>query len=207
MGADALRDIWKQVCAITHQYRPDLRGALDEICRWAEANDGHLEQLTESYLREELQIISQEAGLDLALLKFLLNHTLRPFLRRYAQTVAPWINTNNWYQPYCPVCGGEPDFAVLEKPHGARRLLCSRCDFEWPYRRTSCPYCGCEDSEKYQYALSEDNVYRLYLCDNCYRYLKTLDLREVFEDRLLPIERIVTLPMDIAAYRAGYGGM
>lgn len=205
--ANAFQDIWKRVYAVTLQHRADLQDALDEICRWAEADEGHLEQLAELYLRGELQIISQEAGLDPALLKFLMNQALRPFLRRYAQTVAPWIHTDNWYQPYCPVCGGEPDFAVLEKPHGTRRLLCSRCDFEWPYRRTSCPYCGCADPEKYQYALSEDNVYRLYLCDHCHRYLKTLDLREIFEDRLLPVERIVTLPMDIAAYQAGYCGM
>lgn len=202
--APLLRRHWDRVCAITLRHRADLNSRIEEIRVWA-GMDGNLERMAEQYLRGELDLISQEAGLDLSLLQFLINHTLHPLLRRYAQALAPFIDRESWYQPYCPVCGGEPDFAVLSKPHGARRLLCSRCDFEWPYRRTSCPFCGCEDPEQYQYVPSDDNIYRLYLCDHCHRYLKTLDEREVLGERLLPVERIVTLPMDIAAHQAGYG--
>jgi hypothetical protein len=128
-----------------------------------------------------------------------------PFLRRYAAALAPLVNLETWYRPYCPVCGGEPDFAALDKPHGARRLLCSRCDFEWPFRRTSCPFCGNDKPEQYLYVPSEDGIYRLYLCDRCRRYLKVIDRRELVEERLLPVERILTLPMDQAARQEGYG--
>ncbi len=202
-----LQQSWQRVCSITAQYHAELHTAVESINRWAADDDGRLAQAALYYLRGELELLSQPAGLDPSLFQFLMNQTCRPFLRRLAQAVAPWIDLERWYQPYCPVCGGEPDFAVLRKPHGARWLLCSRCDFEWPYRRTSCPFCGCEDPEQYQYAPSEDNVYRLYLCDHCHRYLKTLDMREVLGERLLPVERVLTLAMDIAAHEAGYTGM
>lgn len=198
---------WQQVCAITAKHHPDLIPFVESIDRWIGQDAGRLQEAALYYLRGEIELLSQQAGLDQSLFQFLMNQTCRPFLRRLAQATAPWIDLEHWYQPYCPVCGGEPDFAVLRKPHGARWLLCSRCDFEWPYRRTSCPFCGCEDPEQYQYAPSEDNVYRLYLCDRCHRYLKTLDMREVLGERLPPVERVLTLAMDIAAHQAGYSGM
>jgi hypothetical protein len=36
------------------------------------------------------------------------------------------------------------------------------------------------------------------------RYLKTIDLREVERDVLLPVERILTVAMDAAARAEGY---
>lgn len=202
-----LRATWEQVWKITHQHRPDLQEPLEHIRDWMENGKGKLPELALYYLRGELEWIGPDADVDISLLQFLINQTLRPFLHRYAEAIAPWIDQEKWYQPYCPVCGGLPDFAVLRKPYGARWLLCSRCDFEWPYRRVSCPYCGCEDPEKYQYVPSEDQVYRLYLCDRCHHYLKTLDQREIMEERPLPVERVVTLPMDVAAHQAGYKGI
>ncbi len=201
----ALRQLWEEVCAVASRYFPDLAPALEPIRRWPDGREDGLLSAAIYYLRGETNLIADEAGLDGSLLQFVLNNTLHPFLRRYAATVAPLVNTETWYRPYCPVCGGEPDFAALAKPHGARRLLCSRCDFEWPYRRTSCPFCGNDNPEQYLYVPSEDGIHRLYLCDRCRRYLKVIDLRELMEEPSLPVERILTLPMDLAARQEGYG--
>ncbi len=154
------------------------------------------------YLREGRVQQGEEAGLDNNLLAFILNNALRPFLRAQAEALAPEFNDDEWYRGYCPVCGGEPDFAALEKESGARRLLCSRCDTEWHYRRIGCPFCG-EEADVAYYP-SDDNVYRLYVCDACRGYLKTVDQRQLAEPRPLPVERILTIPMDIAAQDAGY---
>ncbi len=201
----ALRQLWDEICAIASRHFPDLTPALEPIRRWPAGREDGLLSAATYYLRGEADLLAKEAGLDDSLFQFVLNNTLHPFLRRYAAMVAPLVNTDAWYRPYCPVCGGEPDFAALAKPHGARRLLCSRCDFEWPYRRTSCPFCGNDTPEQYQYVPSEDGIYRLYLCDRCRRYLKVIDLRELVEEPLLPVERILTLPMDLAARQEGYG--
>lgn len=201
----AMRALWEEVCAVAARHFPDLAPALEPIRRWPDGReDGPLSAAT-YYLRGEADLLAEEAGLDESLFQFVLNNTLHPFLRRYAAMLGPLVNPETWYRPYCPVCGGEPDFAALVKPHGARRLLCSRCDFEWPYRRSSCPFCGNDNPDQYLYVPSEDGVYRLYLCDRCRRYLKVIDLRELVEEPPLPVERILTLPMDMAARREGYG--
>lgn len=200
----ALRRLWDEVCAIAAHHFPDLAPALESIRHWPDGREDGLLSAALYYLRGEADLLAEEAGLDQSLFQFVLNQTLHPFLRRYALAVAPLVEKTSWYQPYCPICGGQPDLAALTKPHGARRLLCSRCDFEWPFRRTSCPFCGNEDPEQYLYVPSEDGVYRLYLCDRCGHYLKTIDLREVIEERLLPVERVLTLPMDLAARQEGY---
>ncbi len=200
-----LRQLWEEVCAIAAHHFPDLAPALEPIRRWPDGREDGLLSAAVYYLRGEADLLAEEAGLEKSLFQFVLNNALHPFLRRYAAALAPLINLETWYRPYCPVCGGEPDFAALDKPHGARRLLCSRCDFEWPFRRTSCPFCGNENPEQYLYVPSEDGLYRLYLCDRCRRYLKVIDRRELVEERRLPVERILTLPMDRAAREEGYG--
>jgi len=201
----ALRRLWDEVCAIAARHFPDLAPALEPIRRWPDGREDGLLSAATYYLRGEADLLAEEAGLEGSLFQFVLNNALHPFLRRYAAALAPLVNLETWYRPYCPVCGGEPDFAALDKPHGARRLLCSRCDFEWPFRRTSCPFCGNDRPEQYLYVPSEDGIYRLYLCDRCRRYLKVIDRRELVEERLLPVERILTLPMDQAARQEGYG--
>jgi len=101
-------------------------------------------------------------------------------------------------------CGGAPDFAVLEGDGGARRLLCGRCDAEWAHARTGCPFCGNQDRETLGYFGTGDAAHRLYVCDRCNRYLKTLDLRATWRRPLLPAERVLAVGMDLAAARAGY---
>jgi FdhE protein len=94
--------------------------------------------------------------------------------------------------------------AALEKDNGRRRLLCSRCDSEWTFRRLGCPFCPNEDPAQLGYYPGDDNIYRLNVCERCRRYLKTIDLREAAGERCLPAERILTVGMDLAAKEAGY---
>jgi FdhE protein len=127
---------------------------------------------------------------------------LVPYLQRACSAILPHIPQNAWQRPYCPVCGGKPSFAELGKESGTRRLLCSRCSAEWMYGRLGCAFC--EGTEKHMYYQSMDELYRLYVCDRCNRYLKTIDRRQTDRDVHLPVECIVTVPMDIAAQQKGY---
>ena len=131
---------------------------------------------------------------------------LRPYLAWAAGQVMPHIDQDYWKRGYCPVCGGAPDFGTMDAESGARHLLCSRCDSQWLYKRVGCPFCTTTDHTKITYYPSENNVYRLYVCQECKRYLKTLDLRETNRAVLLPVERIVTGAMDAAAQQKGYLG-
>jgi formate dehydrogenase maturation protein FdhE len=129
---------------------------------------------------------------------------LKPYLERAAEQVLPHLNQELWKRGYCPVCGGAPDFAVLDEDAGARHLLCSRCDSVWLYQRLGCPFCGTTDHTQLFYYPSEDNVYRLYVCETCQRYLKAIDLRETGREVLLPVERVTTVAIDAAAWQKGY---
>ena len=128
---------------------------------------------------------------------------LAPYLQRASEVILPNLDLTLWSQSHCPVCGGRPNFALLEEERGARRLMCSRCNSLWPYARVGCPFC--ESTEKQVYYPSEDGVYRLYVCPSCKDYLKTMDLRGVFREVHPVVERLLTVGMDLAARQEGYG--
>jgi FdhE protein len=127
---------------------------------------------------------------------------LAPYLYKASDTILPELDLVHWGQGYCPVCGGRPNFALLESERGARQLLCSRCNSLWPYSRVGCPFC--KSREKQNYYPSEDGVYRLYVCPDCRRYLKTMDLREVHREVQPLAERLLTVGMDLVAQEEGY---
>lgn len=127
---------------------------------------------------------------------------LAPYLYKGSAAVLPRLDLGLWVQGYCPVCGGRPNFALLEPKRGARQLLCSRCNSLWSYSRVGCPFC--KSKEKQTYHLSDDGVYRLYVCPDCHRYLKTMDLREVHHDTYPVVERLLTVGMDLVAHEEGY---
>ncbi len=127
---------------------------------------------------------------------------LAPYLQKAAEAILPQLDLEYWVQAYCPVCGGRPNFSLLEAERGARQMMCSRCNSLWLYSRVSCPFC--KSKEKQTYYASEDGLYRLYVCPDCSRYLKTMDLREL-ERKVEPIvERLLTVGMDLAAQQKGY---
>jgi FdhE protein len=132
------------------------------------------------------------------------DQALRPYLQWAAAQVLPYVDQERWKRGYCPTCGGAPDFATLDGETGTRHLVCSRCDSQWLYRRLGCPFCGTTDHTKVAYYPSKDKVYRLYVCQECRHYLKTIDLREAKHTVFLPVERITSVAMDAAAQQEGY---
>ncbi len=127
---------------------------------------------------------------------------LAPYLQRAAEVILPKLDLSEWTESHCPVCGGRPNLAVLESSRGARQLMCSRCNSLWNYARVTCPFCHSREEQKF--FPSEDGVYRLYVCPACQRYLKTIDLRSMFREVQLPVERLLTVGMDLAAQEKGY---
>ncbi len=156
---------------------------------------------------EEGQANLEQGGKTATLLaEIAVDQALRPYLAWAAEQVLPHLDQQQWLRSYCPVCGGSPDFAFLaEESGGARYLVCSRCNSQWLYRRLGCPFCDADDRASTVYYPSEDEVYRLYVCQACRRYLKTMDLRRA-GGRLVRVEaeRVTTVSMDAAARQEGY---
>jgi len=137
----------------------------------------------------------------------LIQATLQPFLTGYAQALISSVDQSfmeGWRRGYCPICGGSPDLAFLEKEYGARWLLCSRCDAEWLFQRLECPYCGNQQQNTLAFFTDDKELYRLYICEQCKCYLKAIDLRKAESEILLPLERFYTLDIDSQAREYGY---
>jgi formate dehydrogenase maturation protein FdhE len=128
--------------------------------------------------------------------------SLAPYLQRGAEAILPQLDLSLWQREYCPVCGGRPNLAMLEEQRGARLLVCSRCGSTWPYARVGCPFC--RSQAKQNYYRSDDGVYRLYVCPDCNRYLKTVDVRELHRPVYPAVERLLTVGMDLAARQQGF---
>ena len=152
---------------------------------------------------KSLPVSAANGDIDPALLATLIQQAFRPFLIQYSQALIKRTKHKGWQQGYCPVCGGDPDIACLEKDVGERWLMCSRCDVRWRFQRLECPFCGNQDSKTISYFSDEEGAYRLYVCDNCHTYVKAVDLRKV-ADAYLPLERLLTLDMDRQGQEKGY---
>ena len=200
---EVFTQLCEEICYITLQHQPELGEELERIRTFF---DNHPDKRSQAigYLKDELLEGAKEKGLNSEILAFVLNNALHPFLRAYAEALASLVDDGLWYHGRCPVCGGQPDFAFLEAESGARHLLCSRCDSQWRFRRLGCPFCDDIEPDKLVYYLSEDEVYRLYVCQVCHHYLKTIDMRQVARKVIPPVERIITVAMDVAAREAGY---
>ncbi|MDZ4165839.1 MAG: formate dehydrogenase accessory protein FdhE [Smithellaceae bacterium] len=126
---------------------------------------------------------------------------LAPYLQLACERIMPRIKQDEWHRGYCPVCGGVPSFAVLYAEPGFRTLLCSRCNGEWRFLRVGCPFCLERDQQTYY--PGEEGGYRLYICEACQRYLKSLEMPGSGSERCLPVESLATVAMDVAAREKG----
>jgi len=143
-------------------------------------------------------------GVGENLLQAVIQATMQPFLAACARELIGSIEQPSWRRRYCPICGGSPDISYLEKEHGARWLVCSRCDSEWLFQRLQCPYCGNQEQKSLAFFTDDKELYRLYVCEQCKCYLKAIDLRKVEAEILLPLERFYTLDLDAQAREKGY---
>lgn len=202
---------WAQVGNLVHQLAdlvtedsPDAKNEVQAL-RTIAANAAVLHDVIRVWFEgSSLAEIAAAQHIDDQLLAFVIGTALKPFLSTYCETLLPAVDQELWQRTYCPICGGKPDFAFLDRERGARWLLCSRCDAEWLFRRLGCPYCGNQKLDSLAYFTDDERRYRLYVCEECRSYIKAIDLRRAPQDVVLPLERILTLDMDRQAQEAGY---
>jgi FdhE protein len=142
--------------------------------------------------------LESEAGLEPVFLQ-----AMRPFLTRAAEAIMARSDFAGWTQGACPLCGGEPDLAVIT-PAADRLLICSRCAARWRFAQLTCPFCRNADRRQITSFASRDGQYRLYACDVCRRYLKAYDARQASRPVMPAVDSVATLPLDAAAIQRGY---
>jgi hypothetical protein len=140
---------------------------------------------------------------DGAGLESVLQQAMRPILTRCADAILARTDLAAWKHHICPLCGGEPDLAVIT-PAAERLLICGRCAARWAFDQISCPYCLNDDRSKITSLASRDGRYRLSCCDSCMRYIKAYDARRAGRPVMPMVDSIATLPLDAAAMQRGY---
>jgi formate dehydrogenase maturation protein FdhE len=143
-------------------------------------------------------IHADAAGLEPVLLQ-----AMRPFLTRSADAIMAKSDLAGWTHGTCPLCAGEPDFAVIT-PAADRILICGRCLARWRFQQLTCPFCLNADRGRITSFASRDGQYRLYACDKCQRYLKAYDARHASRPVMPAVDGVATLPLDAAAIQKGY---
>ncbi len=138
------------------------------------------------------------SGLESVLLQ-----AMRPFLTRSADAIMARSDLSSWHHGTCPLCGGEPDFAVIT-PAADRLLICGRCSARWRFDQLTCPFCMNSDRSRITSFASRDGRYRLYACDVCERYIKAFDARHATRPVMPVVDTVATLPFDAAAIQKGY---
>jgi len=198
-----VQDVFAKVTATFARY-PRLFGELPENLKKPGASRLLTRKAAEAWFNGKELPRKIQDGISENLLQAIIQAALHPFLAIYARAYIDSVEQESWRRRYCPICGGSPDLAYLEKEYGARWLVCSRCDSEWLFQRLQCPHCGSQDQEDLAFYTDDEGMYRLYTCRNCQNYLKAIDLRKTGdEDILLPLQRLLTLDMDRQAREKG----
>lgn len=200
-----LKEVLAEVMATFTEY-PDLFGELPRSLEKLKSQPALPKKVARAWFKgTELPATIEAADTnEHLLLEAIVHESLKPFLATQAKSLIKLVDQERWRQGYCPICGGSPDFAFLDKERGARWLLCSRCDSEWLFQRLQCPYCGTQNQEALAYFIDEEGVYRLYVCDECHKYIKAIDLRPIESEISVPLERVLTLDIDRQAQEKGY---
>jgi formate dehydrogenase maturation protein FdhE len=171
---------------------------VETLCRDAERLPLALRSWYDSAKTSDAPIHPDAAGLEPVLLQ-----AMRPFLTRSADAIMAKTDLGGWTYGTCPLCAGEPDFAVIT-PAADRILICGRCSARWHFHQLTCPFCSNADRRRITSFASRDGQYRLYACDQCHRYLKAYDARRASRPVMPIVDGVATLPLDAAAMQRGY---
>jgi formate dehydrogenase maturation protein FdhE len=88
---------------------------------------------------------------------------------------------------------------------GPRMLLCCRCGESWIHQRMTCAGCGEHATNKLPIFADAERFphLRADACEQCRRYLITIDLRK--EPEAVPVvDELVALPLDLYVKERGF---
>ena len=204
---DAAKKIFVSICQAATKTNAAMSASARKIlASLGEALD--LETLFSGILKGEdgpFEKAATALGIEKNILAFLTYNCIKPSVTLCAEQLSAYLKKQDpGQQGYCPVCGTSPVLSLLEG-EGERSLICSFCWHKWPVKRVFCPFCNTTDSRNLHYFFSEnEKEYRVYTCESCKKYIKTIDTKNA--ERLIypPLEHVVTLHLDMKANEMGF---
>lgn len=148
---------------------------------------------------------AHDLNVDKKTLAFITYSSIKPCLTIGAEQLSHYLDGNNlWEKGYCPICGNLPGLSIFDG-EGRRLLSCSFCWHKWFVKRVQCPFCENTDGTHLHYFFSDaEKEYRVDVCENCRKYIKTIDSRSANRPIYPPLELVATLHLDIKAQEMGF---
>jgi formate dehydrogenase accessory protein FdhE len=155
---------------------------------------------------EPLERTAYELNVDAALLRVVVQNSLKPFLYAWVQELRPQVDLAGWDLGNCPMCGGPALLAELRGPARARFLRCGQCGAEWPFGRLQCAHCENMDTRRLGLLQPDGKTERwsVQTCDACHGYLKMMVTTEPVRPELLLVEDLASMTLDLIASKYGY---
>lgn len=159
-------------------------------------------ELEDLITKEEMD---KKTQLDSEIIAFVIFMSLSPFYTCYMKEVKEQVGFSLWRNSYCPICGQTAVRAKHRSEDGARVLDCWLCHAQWVFPRLECPYCNNKDQAKLRFFyVPGEKARQVHVCDECQKYLKTVDCKILGKDVLLDVEVIFTGYLDVLAEKEGY---
>jgi len=196
-----------QICRIIKKYNPSMANSADVVIQ-AIGTQIAIEELFGCLLNADdvyFEKKAKEIGIEKNVLAFLAYNSMKPSLMLCAEQLAAYLaDDQDWQKGYCPICGSYPGISTLDR-NGKRHLHCSFCWHGWSTARVFCAYCANVDHKSIRYFHSDaEKGYRVDVCDQCQKYMKTVDTRETQHLIYAPLEQVSTLHLDFKAQEMGF---
>jgi len=210
-------ELFRELCEILSSENKELGEEIAKIQSSLTKRELVLEEVFQDVLAGgyRLSELSEELSLDTDVMLTLVMASFKPSLEATAAHVADMLEDTSWSGLGCPVCGSSQAISELCKPkqngskdtaEGAERILhCSFCGSEWRVARLGCTFCRNTDAESLKYLYIEgDDGYRIDVCEECKKYIKTVDSSSISHEVVPAVEDMATLHLDIIAGEEGY---
>jgi FdhE protein len=111
-----------------------------------------------------------------------------------------------WIEGCCYICGSWPTFAEARGIERRRFFRCGRCGSEWHARPLCCPYCANDDHHALVSLVPENQRSNAVIdgCRSCGGYVKTLTRLQGCPPRMVMLDDLASVHLDVAALAEGY---
>ena len=164
---------------------------------------------------DALEAASARAGVAPDFLLMALRAAYAPCVAVHKEAMTVLVPIELWRKAHCPVCGSDPDLAVLESTSEPSEFLVSKggeiwhhcpvCTSRWRFMRLACPGCNNQDHETLnRFSVPGAPREYIYACDACGQYLPCLDLLERADRVDFDLAALHAIHLDAAAQASGY---